>query len=399
MADPIFERYKEALRAGHVAALRGRLDDALVQYRAAAAIAPDRPLPHVGMADALLLLGRVDDALASSGLALQRAPGDPSVLEVAARVHEAAARHDEAAALLDRLADALVEADNVDAGYAAAVRARDLRPTDARKRRAGELAAARSAALGSLSAGPGPDRGAGSYVAQVASPAAPTAAELDDSPGQAGDAGVSPPGTVSSGPEPAGRAGAAHRGLMAEGAGAAPDAAVEAGSLPPIGAGAQAGTGASPVGAEPATEALPMEALPVQAEPMPETRHDDAEPATEAPPAPPDPEAAFAAADERAAAGDPRGAAARYVEAAEACLSMGAVRSAVDECLRALAGAPGDTGVHLELARIHVATGHAERAADTLDLLERLLALDGDSDGLARVEAFRRGAPPPAALP
>ena len=108
----------------------------------------------------------------------------------------------------------------------------------------------------------------------------------------------------------------------------------------------------------------------------------------------PDPEAAFAAADERANAGDPHGAAALYVQAAEACLSMGASRSAVDECLRALGGAPGDTEVHLELARIHVATGHAERAADTLDLLERLLTLDADADGLARVDAFRRDTAP-----
>ncbi len=417
MADPIFERYKEALRAGHVAALRGRLDDALVQYRAAAAIAPDRPLPHVGMADALLLLGRIDDALASSGMALLRAPGDPSVLEVAARVHEAAVRHDEAAALLDRLADALVEADNVDAGYAAAVRARDLRPTDARRRRAGELAAARNAALGPLSAGSGPDRAAGSFAAQVAPPAAPTPMEPDESPPQAGDAGASPPGIVATGPGPAAPACAAHRGATGEEVREAPNAAVEARSLPPIEAGAQVATGALPEETGPATKApaatgvLPEEsgpateaqaaaaALPVEAQPLPATLPEDAEPATEGPPPPPDPEAAFAAADERAAAGDPRGAAARYVEAAEACLSVGAFRSAVDECLRALAGAPGDTGVHLELARIHVATGHAERAADTLDLLERLLTLDGDTDGLTRIEAFRRGATPPAGLP
>ncbi len=372
-----------------MAALRGRLDDALVQYRAAAAIAPDRPLPHVGMADALLLLGRIDDALASSGMALQRAPGDPTVLEVAARVHEAAARHDEAAALLDRLADALVEADNVDAGYAAAVRARDLRPTDARRRRAGELAAARNAALGSLAAGPGPDPGAGSFVAQVASPAAPTPAEPDESSAHAGDADASPPGIVATGPGPGAPAGAAHRDATVEEAREAPNPAVEAGSLPPIDAGAPAGTGALPEGAGPATEA----------QPLPATLREDAEPATEGPPPPRDPEAAFAAADERAAAGDHRGAAARYVEAAEACLSVGAFRSAVDECLRALAGAPGDTGVHLELARIHVATGHAERAADTLDLLERLLTLDGDTDGLTRIEAFRSGATPPAGLP
>ena len=41
-----YERYKEALRRGHVAALRGRLDDRVDAYREAAAIAPDRALPH-----------------------------------------------------------------------------------------------------------------------------------------------------------------------------------------------------------------------------------------------------------------------------------------------------------------------------------------------------------------
>ena len=363
MADPIFERYKEALRAGHVAALRGRLDDALVQYRAAAAIAPDRPLPHVGMADALLLLGRIDDALVSSRMALQRAPADPAALEVAARVQEAAGQKDGAAALLDRLADALAEADSLDGAHAAAVRARDLSSTDARRRRAEELAAARNAALGALSPEPGPGQRTGSHAPEIASPAAtspastaPVAAVSDAAAADAAAADV-----IRIGAEPAASAGEAQPVAAPEGTRETGDAAVEAESAP-------------------ATEALPVEA--------------ESAPANEAPPGGPDPEAAFAAADERAAAGDPSGAAALYVQAAEACLSMGAPRSAVDECLRALAGAPGDTDVHLELARIHVASGRAERAADTLDLLERLLILDGDADGLARVEAFRHDPAP-----
>ena len=35
MVDPIFERYKEALKAGHLAVLRGRADEAIGHYREA----------------------------------------------------------------------------------------------------------------------------------------------------------------------------------------------------------------------------------------------------------------------------------------------------------------------------------------------------------------------------
>ena len=45
MSDAPYERYKEALRVGHVAALHGRLDAALAAYAEAAAVAPDRALP------------------------------------------------------------------------------------------------------------------------------------------------------------------------------------------------------------------------------------------------------------------------------------------------------------------------------------------------------------------
>ena len=54
MPDPIFERYKEALKAGHVAVLRGRSDEAIAHYREAAEIAPDRPLPHTSLGGVLL---------------------------------------------------------------------------------------------------------------------------------------------------------------------------------------------------------------------------------------------------------------------------------------------------------------------------------------------------------
>ena len=48
MSDALYERYKEALRRGHVAALRGRDAAALEAYSEAARLAPDRALPLVG---------------------------------------------------------------------------------------------------------------------------------------------------------------------------------------------------------------------------------------------------------------------------------------------------------------------------------------------------------------
>jgi len=44
VTDPVFERYKEELRKGHVATERRRFDAALVAYANAAALAPDRTL-------------------------------------------------------------------------------------------------------------------------------------------------------------------------------------------------------------------------------------------------------------------------------------------------------------------------------------------------------------------
>ena len=49
MSDEAFGRYREALRQGHLAALRGDHAGALVAYGLAADLAPDRPLPQVGI--------------------------------------------------------------------------------------------------------------------------------------------------------------------------------------------------------------------------------------------------------------------------------------------------------------------------------------------------------------
>jgi len=105
MNEAVFEQYKEALRRGHVAAQRGRLDLAIDAYAEAATLAPDRPVPHVGLGAVLVRLARLNDALVAYDRALDRAPRDEAALGGRADVLAAAGRRVEAAETLDRLSE------------------------------------------------------------------------------------------------------------------------------------------------------------------------------------------------------------------------------------------------------------------------------------------------------
>ena len=74
MSEALYERYKDALRRGHVAALRGRHDVALDAYGEASRLAPDRALPYVGIAGVLTRLGHDTEAPGR----LRRGPGPGS---------------------------------------------------------------------------------------------------------------------------------------------------------------------------------------------------------------------------------------------------------------------------------------------------------------------------------
>ena len=107
MTERLYERYKDALRRGHVAAQRGRHDLALDAYGEASQIAPDRPLPFVGIGEVLTRLGRNDEALAAYDAALDRAPADESALRGRAGSLTSIGDRAAAAETLDRLAAGL----------------------------------------------------------------------------------------------------------------------------------------------------------------------------------------------------------------------------------------------------------------------------------------------------
>jgi tetratricopeptide (TPR) repeat protein len=107
MSGSLYERYKDALRRGHLAALRGRLETALAAYREASRMAPDRALPYVGLGGVLARLGRSEEALAAYTAALGRSPSDEAALRGRADVQAELGRRTDAAATLDRLAGVL----------------------------------------------------------------------------------------------------------------------------------------------------------------------------------------------------------------------------------------------------------------------------------------------------
>lgn len=140
MSQPRYERYKDALRRGHVAALRGRSADAIEAYEQAAALVPDRALPHVGLAAAFRAAGRPDDALAAYGRALVRAPLDEGALGGRASLLADLGRRAEAADDLTALATSLETLGRIADAADAARRALELAETRVRRRLADRLA-------------------------------------------------------------------------------------------------------------------------------------------------------------------------------------------------------------------------------------------------------------------
>lgn len=148
----LYERYKDALRRGHVAALRNRLDAAVVAYDEAATIAPDRALPHTSIGGILVRMNRLDDAVAAYDRAIALAPRDEGALKGQSEVLVKLGRRTEAAGALDRLADAYEAAGRLPDAADAARRALELAESRVRRRQLESLAARLRGSAGDESA-------------------------------------------------------------------------------------------------------------------------------------------------------------------------------------------------------------------------------------------------------
>lgn len=141
MSQILFEQYKDALRRGHLAARKGRLDLAIEAYREAVTLAPDRALPHASIGFAYRRLGRPVEAEAAFGAALERSPDDEGALRGRATLRADQGRRSEAAEDFTILAAALERADRLIDACEAARRSLELAESRARRRMLQRLAA------------------------------------------------------------------------------------------------------------------------------------------------------------------------------------------------------------------------------------------------------------------
>ena len=356
MSPSIYETYKDALRRGHVAALRSRFDVAIAAYHEAATIAPDRPLPHASIGGILLRTSRADEAADAYDRALALGPRDEAALRGRADAMIALSRPYEAAESLDRLADVLDGSGRIADACDAARRALELAESKDRRRQVESL-------VGRLRVSAGDEKAERSLaralrvleppvveevvVAEtarapieapaLAQPEAPTPAEPEAPALEAPE----PPAPAPSEPEP----------LVAE----EPEAPAP-------------GEPEAPTPAEPER---PMAAEPpVEAEPLPELG---------------DGNLIGAAAEEALAAGDHVAARGGLLAAAAAHRSVGRSVAAIDACYLALAIAPDDVDLHLLLAELYLERGWRAPAADKLVLLGRLASLADDGSTRERI--------------
>jgi tetratricopeptide (TPR) repeat protein len=323
----LYEPYKDALRRGHVAALRGRLEPAIDAYVEAASIASDRALPHAAIGGIFVRMGKMPEALAAYDRALELGPRDESSLRGRAEVLRSLRRPTEAAATLDRLAEVLDAAGRLPDACDAARRALELAESKERRRYVTSLAVRLRDSTG--------DEAAEQALAQVLRFLEPSEAQQDavDEPIVATDdsAGTADIET----PEP---------GPVAEGeADVAPGADADAEQEP-----------------EP------------EPRPAPEHRMQD-------------PVLLGATGEEALKAGDHVAARANLLAAAYAYRRTGRPLAAIDACFTAMEVAPADVDVHLMLAELYLESGWRATAVDKLVLLSRLAELDLDPTTRERV--------------
>jgi tetratricopeptide (TPR) repeat protein len=371
----LYERYKDALRRGHVASLRSRNEAAIDAYGEAASIAPDRALPHASIGGIFVKMGRLDEAITAYDRALELGPRDEAALRGIAEAFARAGRRTEAAGALDRLAEILDGAGRLADACDAARRALELAESRVRRRQVETFAARlRKASPGDEAAQLALDQ-----ALRMLEPAPPAKAEIVEpakhetvEPARVEAETVDAPAV-----EP--EAEAPH------------DVAIAAGTEPE--AGEQQMPAEAEVGAAADADAIaePDTAFEAQTEPegQPETVTEQEPEAELEPEIEPEPEivaepvglgiALGAAAEASLYAGDFVAAREGLLAAARAHRRAGRLVAAVDACYLAISIAPADPDVHLLLVEIYLDRGWRSQAADKLLLLGRLADLDADS--------------------
>jgi tetratricopeptide (TPR) repeat protein len=384
--NSLYERYKDALRRGHVASLRGRFESAIGAYSEAAQIAPDRALPHAAIGGILVKMNRPAEAVQSYGRALKLAPRDEAALRGQADLLAAAGRRVEAAELLDRLADVLDGSNRLADASDAARRALELAESRERRRQVETYATRLKASAG--------DEAAAAALARVLRvlepPIAPAPVVAAVSDVETSDEATSEPAEAPE-PEPEPSiepeavvlaATAVHavsededQATEAAESVEATEEALEAEMVSELDA-------EGPSGAIEETAPADAEAAPPEAGPEPEP-----EPVLEPEPEP-EPVDAFVvgrAAEEALARGDASAARDGLLAAAAAHREAGRSFAAIDACYLALAVAPADVDLHLMLTRLYLERGWRGPAVDKLLLLGRLADLAEDADTRVRL--------------
>jgi tetratricopeptide (TPR) repeat protein len=105
MTDPVPDAYREALRRGHVAVVRGRPREAIAHYEEAGRLAGQRPLPYVSIGSVYLQMRQPREAVAAFDEALRRAPSDVDAMHGKIAALEADGRTAAATSLARRSAE------------------------------------------------------------------------------------------------------------------------------------------------------------------------------------------------------------------------------------------------------------------------------------------------------
>jgi tetratricopeptide (TPR) repeat protein len=335
----LYERYKDALRRGHVAALRGRHDAAIDAYGEAAGIAPDRALPHASIGGILSKMNRLPDAVAAYERALALAPRDEAALRGNAEVLTRLGRHADAAEALDRLAEALTAGGRLADATDTARRALELAESRSRRDHVEALA-------NRLRAESPGDEAAERALALATRFLEPTAA--------AAIAEAEPETEAAAEPEPESAVAGGPEAVVVPEAVVAPAVAAQAEPRP-----------------EPVAEAAPELETEPERPLQPELGPGTVEPVGLG-------IALGAAAEAQLYAGELVEAREGLLAAARAHRRAGRIVAAVDACDLAIGIAPADPDLHLLLAELYLDRGWRSLAADKLLLLGRIAELDDD---------------------